>query len=305
MTKTAEAVVIGGGVMGASILYNLVSRGVDSAVLLERDTLGSGSTGRSSGVIRMHYSTEVNARLAWESFGILRDFEQIVGAGDAGWVHTAPGRRPARSPIDGLRQNIEMQQSVGIDTRIISLEEARELAPASICRATKASRGEPQSGYGDPSGTALGYSARARELGATVEPGVARDGDRDRERPGHGCHDRHRAVRDSDPPSSRPAPGLPASSRRSWDWISLGGHPARGLFPAQVDGDAVFSPDRGGHGQSDLLQARGVGLMLVGNGNAEDVVDPDAFNPAPLWTTWRTYGCGCHGASQRWPTRST
>ena len=64
MTVTTEAVVIGGGVMGASILYNLVSCGVRAPVLLERDTLGSGSTGRSSGLVRMHYSTVVNADLA-------------------------------------------------------------------------------------------------------------------------------------------------------------------------------------------------------------------------------------------------
>jgi sarcosine oxidase subunit beta len=51
--------------MGTSILYNLVSRGVRNPVLLERTTLGAGSTGRSSGAIRMHYSTEVNAALAW------------------------------------------------------------------------------------------------------------------------------------------------------------------------------------------------------------------------------------------------
>ena len=54
MAVMTEAVVIGGGVMGASILYNLASKGVQGPVLLERDTLGSGSTGRSSGAIRMH-----------------------------------------------------------------------------------------------------------------------------------------------------------------------------------------------------------------------------------------------------------
>ena len=75
MTSTTEAVIIGGGVMGTSILYYLALRGVRSPVLLERDTLGSGSTGRSSGAIRMHYSTEVNARLAWESLKIFKDWD--------------------------------------------------------------------------------------------------------------------------------------------------------------------------------------------------------------------------------------
>ena len=87
MATTTEAVVIGGGVMGTSILYNLVMRGVKRPVLLERDALGSGSTGPPSGAIRMHYSTEVNARLAWESLHIFRDFDEIIG-GDVGWVKT-------------------------------------------------------------------------------------------------------------------------------------------------------------------------------------------------------------------------
>ena len=68
-TETADVVIIGGGVMGCSIACNLAltanSHGLRRIVLLERDTLGSGSTGRSSGAIRMHYSTAVNAELAW------------------------------------------------------------------------------------------------------------------------------------------------------------------------------------------------------------------------------------------------
>ena len=70
----AEAVIIGGGVMGCSILYNLAERGVTDTVLLERDVLGSGSTGRSQAILRMHYSNEVTTRLAWDSLAIFRDF---------------------------------------------------------------------------------------------------------------------------------------------------------------------------------------------------------------------------------------
>ena len=87
MTTTAEAIVIGGGVMGASILYSLSSKGIKNSILLERATVGSGSTGRSSGAIRMHYSTEVNARLAFESLKVFANFDEIVG-GDVGFVET-------------------------------------------------------------------------------------------------------------------------------------------------------------------------------------------------------------------------
>ena len=71
MTRSFDHVVIGGGVMGASILFQLAKRGGGSALLLEQSTLGFGSTGRSSGVIRMHYSTEVHTRLSWESLNHL------------------------------------------------------------------------------------------------------------------------------------------------------------------------------------------------------------------------------------------
>ena len=87
MGSTAEAVVIGGGVMGCSILYNLAARGLTNAVLLERDLLGSGSTGRSSGVVRMHYSNEVHAHMAWQSLKVFQNFDQLIG-GDCGLTQT-------------------------------------------------------------------------------------------------------------------------------------------------------------------------------------------------------------------------
>ena len=91
MADTADAVVIGGGVMGCSILYNLAARGMTGTVLLERDLLGSGSTGRSSGAVRMHYSTPVHARMARLSLDIFQNFQEIVGGpeGDgAGFLKT-------------------------------------------------------------------------------------------------------------------------------------------------------------------------------------------------------------------------
>ena len=169
MAVTTETVVIGGGVMGASILYNLASRGVQGPVLLERDTLGSGSTGRSSGAIRMHYSTEVNARLAWESLRIFQNWHDVVGGdGEPGFVHTGYMVFAPDSEADGFFHNIEMQQRVGIDTRIVSYMEARELAPAFHYGEDEHFAWEAQSGHGDASGTALAYVTRARELGASM-----------------------------------------------------------------------------------------------------------------------------------------
>ena len=67
MSDTAEVIIIGGGVQGASLAFHLARRGV-KATVLEKQFVGAGATGRSSGLVRMHYDTEVEARLAWKSF---------------------------------------------------------------------------------------------------------------------------------------------------------------------------------------------------------------------------------------------
>ena len=167
MKSRASVVIVGGGVMGCSIAYHLALKGMKDVVLLERAALGSGSTGRSSGLIRMHYSTEINTRLAWESFEVLRNFDEIVG-GNGGWVQTGCLIMVGPDEIEGLKKNIALHQSVGVDTGIISIPEAAELAPGFDYTGIGAIAYEPQSGYGDPSGVTLGYATRARDMGVDI-----------------------------------------------------------------------------------------------------------------------------------------
>ena len=167
MPATADAVIIGGGVMGCSILYNLTARGLRNVVLLERDLLGSGSTGRSSGAIRMHYSNEVHARMAWQSLEIFRNFSQSVG-GECGFVQTGYLIFAGPEDVDALRANVAMQQGVGIRTSIVNREEALDIAPGFYVDDCAGIAYEPLSGHADSSGTAYAYAARARELGSTV-----------------------------------------------------------------------------------------------------------------------------------------
>ena len=168
MPTTADAIIIGGGVMGCSILYNLAARGLKNTLLLERDLLGSGSTGRSSGAVRMHYSNEVHARMAWQSLEIFRNFGQTVG-GDCSFVETGYLIFTGDTDLDVFRTNVAMQQSVGIETSIVSREDVNEIAPAFYVDDCAAIAYEPRSGHADPSGTALAYAARARELGAQIQ----------------------------------------------------------------------------------------------------------------------------------------
>ena len=167
MKKTADAVIIGGGVMGCSILYNLAARRVTDTVLLEKDILASGSTSRSQAILRMHYSNEVTARLAWESLAIFRDFEEIVG-GPSGYVRTGYFLAVGESDRAALEDNVAMQRRVGVNTDVVCPEDLREIAPVLEAREDEAYAYEPESGYADPYSLTTGYARRARELGAQV-----------------------------------------------------------------------------------------------------------------------------------------
>jgi len=87
LMKSADIVVIGGGCMGTSIVYNLKRNGVDKVTLLEKQFIGSGATGRSAGVVRQHYSTEFMVRMATKSLRMIRDFQRELGT-DSGYRRT-------------------------------------------------------------------------------------------------------------------------------------------------------------------------------------------------------------------------
>ena len=163
----ADAVVIGGGVMGCGILYNLAERGVTDTVLLERDVLGSGSTGRSQAILRMHYSNEVTTRLAWESLAIFRDFHEIVGMPSG---YTKTGYFVIVGPEDraAMLENVSMQRSVGVDTSVVTAEDVQEIAPMVRTNDGESFAYEPESGYADPYSVTTGYANAARDRGARV-----------------------------------------------------------------------------------------------------------------------------------------
>ena len=86
MANTADVLIIGGGCHGASLAFHLARRGL-KAIVLERKTIASGATGRSSGLVRMHYDLEPESRLAWESFKYFSNWRNMVG-GDCGFKRT-------------------------------------------------------------------------------------------------------------------------------------------------------------------------------------------------------------------------
>lgn len=167
MQNTADIVIIGGGVMGCSILYHLARRGAANPLLLERGVLGGGSTGRSQAICRMHYSNPITAALAWQSLQVYANFAERVG-GSAGFVKT--GYLVAVEEIDrpGLELNIAMQQELGINTALITADDLRELAPMLQAYPGEGLAWEPDSGYADPYLVTTSYAARAVEGGAEI-----------------------------------------------------------------------------------------------------------------------------------------
>ncbi len=167
MKATADVVIIGGGVVGCSILYNLGRLGVTDTLLLEKDVLGSGSTGRSQAICRMHYSNPVTATMAWESLGVFTHFGEVVG-GDSGFVETGYLVVVNDEDRPGLERNVALGHGLGIDTMLVSAADLRDIAPMVSVAEDEAMGWEPQSGYADPHMVTTSYATRAREMGAEI-----------------------------------------------------------------------------------------------------------------------------------------
>jgi glycine/D-amino acid oxidase-like deaminating enzyme len=97
-------------------------------VLVEKDALASGATGRSSALVRMHYTNEWEARLAWASFPVFRDWQDRMG-GPAVFTRTGFLAVVAPPYAEHLRRNVQMLRGLGINTQVLTPEEVRELQP--------------------------------------------------------------------------------------------------------------------------------------------------------------------------------
>ena len=128
MAETADVVVIGGGINGCSIAYHLAQKGVKKIVLVERRHIAGGPTGRSSGVIRTHYTLETLASMARDSLKVFQHFEEEIG-GSAGYVETGVVFFVSEENATALRKSVEMHQRLGIRSSVLSVKELRTLDP--------------------------------------------------------------------------------------------------------------------------------------------------------------------------------
>jgi sarcosine oxidase subunit beta len=173
--RTADVVIVGAGVQGASLAFHLALRGVRVAVV-ERSSVGAGATGRSSGFVRMHYDLELEARLAWASFPYFTGWAERVGDGDPGFVRTGFLQLVPAAFADALRANVATHRRIGIESSVVGPDDAARIVPGMTVDDVAAAAWEPASGYADPTGTAAGFLAAARRLGATYAAGVRATG---------------------------------------------------------------------------------------------------------------------------------
>ena len=173
--QTADVIVIGAGINGAATAYNLVKRGIKSVVLLERQLIASGGTGRSAAIIRQHYSTEALVRIVIRSVEILHHFDEQVG-GDAGFVNTGWAFLVPNDVSEGFSKNLALGQRLGVDVREVPREFINGLEPRINISDVDRCAFEPGSGYCDPHKTTHAYVQRFVELGGELRQFTAARG---------------------------------------------------------------------------------------------------------------------------------
>ncbi len=165
MPKTADFIILGAGVMGASIAFRLARREAGRIAILDKEHAGSGGSGRSSALVRMHYSFPPEVQLALISLKVFQHWREIVGeAGEfrqTGFVRIVhPGESEA------LKKNVAMQKHLGANVELIDRQQLKEVAPDWQVDEVELAAYEPDSGYGDGNVVANDFLSSARDSGA-------------------------------------------------------------------------------------------------------------------------------------------
>lgn len=166
MNPSYDVIVIGAGIMGCSSAYQLAKKGLRVAIL-ERGSIGDGSTGESSAIIRQHYSNPLTAKMAHFTLKIFHNFSEQIG-GESGFTETGIALLVGEKDLKGLIANIAMQQSVGIQTRLLSAQDLKEIMPGISVTEDIAAAYEPEGGYADPYLTVNSYARAAEKLGVDI-----------------------------------------------------------------------------------------------------------------------------------------
>ncbi|ADB29996.1 FAD dependent oxidoreductase [Kribbella flavida DSM 17836] len=173
MPDAADVVIVGGGVIGTSIAFHLAEAGVQRVLLLEKDSLGAGSTSKAAGGVRANFSDEVNVALGARSLAAFADFGvrpgQEIDLHRVGYLFLLS----TDEQVAAFEQSTRVQNELGGPTRMISVDEAVALAPLISPDGLVAACFSPDAGHCTPESVVLGYATAARRLGAQLVTGCA------------------------------------------------------------------------------------------------------------------------------------
>jgi len=171
VSRRAGVVIVGGGVTGTSIAFHLAGLGVRDVLLLERDALASGGTGRSVGIVRQLYPTPETTQMVVRSLEVFRHFGEAVG-GDASYVACGCLIGVGPTMRGALEASVARQRALGVRAEVLAPSDVARVEPRIDPAGLGAVLWEPDSGYGDPTGVTLGFAEAARRRGVAIEQGV-------------------------------------------------------------------------------------------------------------------------------------
>ena len=171
--NTADIVIIGGGVMGASAAYHLAKSGMKNIVLLEKENFfGTGATGRCAGGVRYQFSTEINVKLSIESLPMIERFKEEIGQDvsyrQCGYLLVASNEKE----VAMFKHNVEMQNKLGVKTQLLSGDEVRARLPLMKFDDALAGTFNQKDGTVDPNSVVMGYVTAAQKMGVKAISGA-------------------------------------------------------------------------------------------------------------------------------------
>jgi sarcosine oxidase subunit beta len=167
--KTADVVIVGGGIMGASTAYHLALRGMKNIVLLEKEEFfGQGATGRCAGGVRYQFATEINVRLSIESLEMLDRFKdetgQEINFRHCGYLFALTNEQDVAT----FKHNVELQNHLGVKTEWLSADEVRKRLPLMRFEDALGGSYNKDDGLVDPNSLVSGYVNAAQHRGVTL-----------------------------------------------------------------------------------------------------------------------------------------
>ena len=166
--KTASAVIIGGGIMGASTAYHLACRGLKNVLLIEREPFfGTGATGRCAGGIRYQFNTDINIRLSSASLSMIESFEKETGQSalvhKCGYVFVLT----CEKDVEVFQKSVELQHSLGVNTEWLDRDEIQRITDPCLFPDALAGAFNANEGLADPNSIVMGYINTAQKQGVT------------------------------------------------------------------------------------------------------------------------------------------